>query len=175
MLGDWFDYPLGQHKMFLIPLAFEIPDSFDASALAKESDSHRRLLEYIAKQEASAKKSSKHSISLVVDVQFKRNTTGIPVHTTTDSGASININSEEQFQKKYPWSWDDKLRPEIKKRYSNFSQNKAFWKLKKEIEQNPAYSGERFLDWNNKTGLKKRFYSPEILKEFDKHYVRKNP
>lgn len=51
--------------------------------------------------------------------------------------------------------------------------NNDFWALKKELEKNLKYSKERYLDWNNPKGTKMRFYSSEILKEFDKHYEKK--
>lgn len=173
MLGEWFDYPIGKYKLFLIPLAFDIPESFDASALSKESESHQKLLRYIAKQEEDSKKTSKHSISLLVNVQFKRNTTGLPVHMTADGGAAILVDSEEQFRNKYPWSYQDHLIPKLKASYSDFSQGAQFYALKKELEKDPKYSAERHLDWNNQKGMRKRFYSPNIMKEFDKHYTKK--
>lgn len=174
MLGEWFDYPIHQHRLFLIPLAFDIPDSFDANALTKESVGHKKLLAYIANQEKEAKKqNSTHSISLVVDVQFKRNTTGIPVHTTGSGGTPIVIDSEDQFRNLYPWSYQDHLKPKLEEKYENFSPNKEFFAIKKTLESDPKFSGERYLDWNKKAGQKKRFYSPNIIKEFDKHYKKK--
>lgn len=51
--------------------------------------------------------------------------------------------------------------------------DRKFWALKKTLEKNKKYSDERYLDWNNTKGAKMKFYSTEILKEFDKHYDKK--
>jgi hypothetical protein len=173
MLGEWFNYPIGKYKLFLIPLAFDIPENFDASALAKESVSHQKLLRYIAKKEENSDKTSKHRISLRVNVRFDRDTTGIPVHLTGNGGAPITIDSEEKFRKKYSWSYKDNLIPKLRETYSDFSQNALFYRIKKELEKDINYSAERQLNWNKKNGSKQRFYSPNIMKEFDKHYTKR--
>ena len=104
----------------------------------------------------------------MVDIKFKRDTTGLPVHQTRDgNGAHISVDSEEKFQQKYPWSFKDHLLPKLQKLYSNFKQDKAFWTLKKELEKNEKFSSERYLDLNKKKRTNKKFYSPGILKEFN--------
>lgn len=174
MLGEWFDRSTSEHNLFLIPMAFDIPPHFDATALAKESSNHRKLLKYIDVQEKENNKDeNKHAISLTVDIQFSRKITGLPVHQTKDgTGASVTIDSEEKFQNKYRWSWKNKLLPELKKRYANFKQDKTFRNIVCQLKKDPNFCGERHLDWNNKTGTKQWFYSPEILKEFDNHYTK---
>jgi hypothetical protein len=39
--------------------------------------------------------------------------------------------------------------------------------IRKPLEQNNALCRERYLDPGNPNSLKKRFYNPNILKEFD--------
>jgi hypothetical protein len=63
--------------------------------------------------------------------------------------------------------------PKLKTRYSNLKFNPYLWKLKSQIEKDKQFSDERHLDWNYPKGQKKRFYSTNILKEFDKHYDKK--
>jgi len=175
VLAEWFDRPISKYKLFLIPIAFDIPDCFDLNAFSKESESHRKILEYIAKQENNSAKDTniKHNISLSIGIEFNRQTTGIPVHSTKNSGNSIKIDSEDKFRNKYCWSYTDNLLKEMKKRYSDFKQDTKFFSLKKELEKDVNYSDERFLDCNKKSGIKKRFYSPNIMKEFDRHYTKK--
>ena len=175
MLSEWFDKSVSDHNIFLIPMAFDLPAEFDANSLAKESKHHQKLLEFISSQEKDSSSSeSKHAISLMVDIKFKRDTTGLPVHQTRDgSGAPISVDSEEKFQQTYPWSFKDHLLPKLQNRYSNFKQDKAFWTLKKELEKNEKFSSERYLDLNKKKGTNKKFYSPDIVKEFNKHYSKK--
>ena len=174
MLGEWFDRSISDHNLFLIPIAFNIPTHFDATALAKESSTHRKLLEYLEVQERAYNgDTNKHSISLTVDIQFSKNITGLPVHYTKDgTGTPIVIDSEGKFQNKYRWSWKNRLLPELKKRYSDFKQNKRFRDITNQLKENPNFCGERHLDLNNKTGTTQWFYSPEILKEYDKYYKK---
>jgi len=46
-------------------------------------------------------------------------------------------------------------------------------KLMEKFKKDKKLTDERPLDWNKPTGTKKRFYSTNILKEFDKHYDKK--
>ncbi|MFN9253774.1 MAG: DUF3644 domain-containing protein [Holosporaceae bacterium] len=171
ILGEWFDYPIGKHKLFLIPLAFDIPESFDATALTQESKGHQKLLKYIINQENNNEEDAKHRISLQVDVRFTRNKTGLAVHSTNDSENAIPIVYDEGFRNKYPWTYRENLIPELKKRYTQFTANKNFIKIKNSLEKHEKFSKERYLDENKKSS-KKRFYSPNIMEEFDKHYDR---
>jgi oligoribonuclease (3'-5' exoribonuclease) len=59
--------------------------------------------------------------------------------------------------------------PKLKSRYKGFKFDNKFLKIRRELEKSLSYCGERYLDIKKKTGLKK-YYSPEILKGFDKHY-----
>lgn len=174
MLNQWFDYPISQHNLFLIPLAFNIPDTFDAGSILKESKSHQLLLQYIKAQEGNLSGTdSEHSISLVIDVKFSRNTIGFPVQMVKDADIKIAMDSEEKFKNHYRWNYRDDLLPRLKKRYSDFKIDKKFFNLKKDLEQNPSLSSERHLDWKRQNGTKKRFYSPDIINEFDKHYTKR--
>ena len=173
LLIEWFDYPLSKHEIFLIPIALNIPATFDANSISKETEAHRRLLTYIAQQEDTYNADEKHRITWAIDIQYRRDTTGMPMHITKDGGHPIVVDSEEKFQNLYKWSYKEHLMPALKKRYSDFKQDGKFFKIKKDLEADSRFSAERFLDWNNKRGMKKRFYSPNILSEFDKYYTKK--
>ncbi|MBU3654778.1 MAG: hypothetical protein FGM23_00195 [Alphaproteobacteria bacterium] len=159
ILGEWFDYPIGKHKLFLIPLAFDIPESFDATALTKESKGHQKLLKYIINQENNNEEDAKHRISLQVDVRFTRNKTGLAVHSTNDSENAIPIVYDEGFRNKYPWTYREHLIPQLKKRYPRFTANKNFIKLKNSLEKHEKFSKERYLD-ENKKAQKNVFTAP---------------
>ena len=59
-----------------------------------------------------------------------------------------------------------------KTRYSD-AELDEFRSIINELEKNPNYCGERYLDFKRKKGGKKIFYDPNIVSEFDKHYTRK--
>ncbi|MEW4491118.1 DUF3644 domain-containing protein, partial [Thalassoglobus sp. JC818] len=61
----------------------------------------------------------------------------------------------------------------LQERYSDFTQNSKFYELKKELEMDEKLCKVRLLDPSNPQSTKKKFYSTNILKEFDKHYTKK--
>lgn len=79
---------------------------------------------------------------------------------------------EEDFQAIY--SLDYKLLTDaLHERYSDFSRNAHYHKTRKTLEENPNFCRVRYLNPNNPRSSKQSFYSPEIIKEFDKHYTMK--
>lgn len=64
------------------------------------------------------------------------------------------------------------LMTKLQKRYINFSQNQEFHKIKKQLEGDPNLCYTNYLDVKNKKGSAKKYYFPNILEEFDKHYTK---
>jgi hypothetical protein len=175
MLGEWFNFSLKKHKLFLIPLAFDIPEFFDANAIAKETDSHKKLLKYILEQEKQQEKNIdvKHNISLNVDICFSKKITGLACHSTAKDGVGIQVNySNEDFKKKYPWEYKELIK-RLKNNYSDFKQNSKFNEQMKILNKNEKYANVWHLNIHNKTGISKNYYSPNIVQEFDKIYTKK--
>lgn len=64
----------------------------------------------------------------------------------------------------------------LKSRYVSFRVDDRFHRIKKELEDQRK-NGEKFCKFNyldviNKSGGYRKFYSIEILKEFDKYYTK---
>lgn len=171
LMYEWFNQSLADYNLSLIPLTFNTPDTFDVQILKNSSEAHKKLLGYIGKQKSKAIEQSEHDISLVIEIKLERGSKGIGVSFGKD-GTPVFIDTEETFRNKYPLSFDQ-LKEQLKTRYNDFSTNNAFWKLKKQLESDEKLSGERYLDYEKKSGMKKRYYSSNILKEFDKHYTKK--
>lgn len=172
MSTEWFNESLDKYDLFLIPIAFNIPQTFNAESFSSESDSHKNLLEFIAKQRIKEDGTSEHDIALVIDVKLNRGEKGLQVRFDK-TGAPIFQDSEEVFKKKY--SLDHAaLLAQLKERYTDFIQNNKFHALKKEICKNSEFSDERYLDYEKMSGTKKTYYSSNIFKEFDKHYTKKS-
>lgn len=71
------------------------------------------------------------------------------------------------------WPWDyDTLSTKLRGRYSDFSQNGRY-KLRRPLEADLRYCHERLLDPKNPRSGRKRFYNPNIVSEFDRHYALK--
>lgn len=91
----------------------------------------------------------------------------------TDSVEAPEFRLEEKdILKNYPLTYAA-LITEMKKRYSDFKLNRRFHKIRKPIMQNPIFCWTRYLDPKNTKSSKKDFYSYDIFKEFDKHYISK--
>lgn len=169
-LSNWFSYDVTKEDMFIIPIGFNIPQSYDSTCITKEQ---KNVLKYISEQRNKADSDSEFDVALDIDIKFLKSkdahAQGVKY---SEDGIPVKIDSEEVFKSKYPMDFDE-LKQKLKKRYSNFKQDKAFWKHKKDFEENSTYAGVRFLDYYASKGLKKTYYSTEIFKEFDKIYIRK--
>lgn len=180
MVNEWFEYDLSQYNFYLMPITFFHNHEMQSFSINQEDKQHQNLLKYIAKKENlfPSDVAQEHNISLILETKWiksKSVETLITLKYDPDNPSAISykVDSEEQFKNKYPWNFTDHLKPKLQARYKNLKMNNDFWALKKELEKNLKYSKERYLDWNNPKGTKMRFYSSEILKEFDKHYEKK--
>lgn len=170
MIDHWFNRSLSEHDLFLIPIAFNVPETFSIEELNAENQAHKNLIEFISSQQAKESDASEHDISLVIDIKFERKKDGMKVRFDK-TGAAIYQDTEEVFKQKYPWD-NKKLIDKLKERFSDFSQNKKFHEIKKELWDDPNLSAERYLDYEQMSGQKKRYYSSNILEKFDAHYTR---
>jgi len=101
------------------------------------------------------------------------NRSGASVRVTDDPNApAIRLEEEQILKKKYSLSYKD-LMKELSTRYANFKVNPDFHKLRKSFMKDSSLSKTRFLDPNNEKSSKKDFYSPNIVKKFDKYYIKK--
>ena len=180
MVNKWFDHDLSQYNFFLMPISFFHNHEMQSFSINKEDKQHQNLLKFIASKEKSfhSDEAQEHNISLILETKWVKSKsvdalTTFKYDPDDPNAISYKVDSEAEFQKKYPWNWTDHLMPKLKSRYSNLKFNPDFWQLKSQIEQDKLYSDERYLDWNNTKGQKKRFYSTNIIKEFDKHYEKK--
>ncbi len=159
MLKQWFDEDISD-KLILMPVAFNLPDHFDAKVTSNEV---KKILNFIAKQEQSITKSSDHNIRMNVEVTIKRSQNGIPVITKSKDGVPIHVKEDDAFKNKYYWSCKDDLIPRLKK-YSNFKANKTFWKALKLFKKDLSYCKKRSLNLHKKGGVSQWYYSPNIVK-----------
>jgi len=98
----------------------------------------------------------------------------LPVRYSTATDAlPVTVDSEEKFINKYKWTFRDHLIPHLRERYEDLKLDTQFRKIIVELEKDINYCGVRYLDFNNKKGTKKKFYDPNIVTEFDKHYTKK--
>lgn len=180
MVTKWFDYDLSQYNFYLMPISFFHNHEMQSFSINKENKQHQNLLKFIASKEKSfpSDETQEHNISLILETKWTKSKsvdalTSFKYDQDDPNAITYKVDSEEEFRKKYPLNFTDHLKPKLQERYKDFQFNQKFWNLKKELEKDKKLSDERYLDWNNPKGQKKRFYSTNILKEFDKHYEKK--
>lgn len=180
MVNKWFDYDLSRYNFYLMPISFFHNHEMQSFSINQEDKQHQNLLKFIAAKEKSfpSDETQEHNISLILETKWVKSKsvetlTSFKYDPDDPNAIAYKVDSEEEFRKKYPWNFTDHLKPKLQARYSNFKMSQDFWTLKRLLEENKKYSDERYLDWNNLKGTKMKFYSTEILKEFDKHYDKK--
>lgn len=173
----WFDFDLDRFNFYIMPIAFHSPASVVESLSGKkDSVAMKNLLRQISDAEAAhpSDETANFNVTLKIELRFTRtaHAEAIPVHPTRDPGAVPIEVTEENIRRMFPWDYDD-LVAKLKERYRDFKQNEKFYSVKRQLEHEEKHCKLRLLDPENPTGLKKKFYSPGILGEFDMHYARR--
>lgn len=168
-----FGVDVGSHGMFLMPIAF-LSNTKVAEGLAL-SQEEEHLISFLSTQKAAPGVSTDRAfdVALTIEIAMKR--------TKTAEGAKFLMSGapeaipmrveEKDIRDTHPWSYDT-LTKRLSLRYSNFKVNPKYHGYRKALEENPTFCRERLLDPGNPTGIKKKFYSPNIVKEFDPYYDR---
>ena len=176
----WFDLRLERNNFYLMPLAFHPPSEIvDSLKSDKHPKAVRKILEQITEVEHRHPSSDDDRFSVTMQIQLKfvraSGTDAIPVRVGRDDPNAISVKvTEDNLLSGFPWSYKE-LTERLKKRYSDFSQNAEYHRVRKLLEKEETYSRIRYLDPSKPTGTKKIFYSPGILSEFDRHYTTNEP
>lgn len=109
-----------------------------------------------------------------VSIPVRSNKTDkMDVQITDDKKAPVYRIEEEDIRKEYPLDYYGLL-DGMRERYVDFKANSFFHQGRKRIiRENKNLSRIRYLDPENIKGVQKVFYSPKIIKEFDKVYTKK--
>ena len=95
------------------------------------------------------------------------------VQITDDPTApSLRLEEETLLRQHFPLSYDEMVK-QLRKRYSDFLMNKKFQDVHKSLKGDKTLYRERFLDIDNPKSSKKGYYSPLIIKQFDKYFTLK--
>lgn len=176
VFNEWFDFDLSQYNFYLMPMSFYHSYEIESFSINKVPKQIQNLLQHISKKEEDHPSdiNNEHNISLRLVTKFEKSSSLKGLKVTYDENAEITVKveAENQFQKKYPLDYEQ-LMQKMRERYSNWKRNKSFWEIYKTIVADKKFSDERFLDMQKKSGIKKRYYSTEIFKEFNKHYTNK--
>ena len=174
LVGEWFDRDLSEFNFYLMPLSFvPLPTQVEAVVSNK---AEKNFLNYLAKLEAGRDEAdSKYAVTINIEVKFTRSkeTGAIGVHITSDPDAPEVRVTEEQIRDEFPWDYNE-LTTKCRKRYSNFKSNPKYHDIRKSLcdDESKKLCKIRYLDPGNPKSPKKQFFKPEILNEFDKHYLK---
>jgi len=170
---SWFGIDLARYNFFLMPLAF-VGAGHTADAVTVNAE-ERKVLAFLRERiaENSGGDGDDYSVALRLDLKFMRSKSGdaTPVVVSNDPDATLVTLSEEDIRDRYPWDYAI-LTTRLRKRYSDFKANQRYHEIRKLLELDERYCKKRFLDPATKAGTGKCFYNPNIVKQFDLHYVR---
>lgn len=169
---EWFGTDISEENFLLMPIGFvEGGNAVAAQVGANE----KRVTEFLRNKilEGVADESPGYDVALRMDLRFSRSRAegAVDVVVTNDPNATPVTLTEEDLRDRYPWDFKT-LTVQLKKRYANFKQNAIYHEIRRPLEEDERYCRARYLDPRSTTGVPKRFYNPNIVREFDKHYER---
>ena len=173
LVSEWFNRDLSEFNFYLMPLSFvDLPTQTKAIVSNKEEQNFLNYLECLEGEAAEA--DSKYFVTVDIGVRFlrSREKDALGVHTTSNPDAQKVCLTDEEVRKEYPWTYKQ-LTQRCKERYSNFIQNKEYDSIRMPLYENRKFCYIRYLDPTNPNNFKKVFFKPDILNEFDKHYLKK--
>jgi len=175
LIRRWFAIDMSSYNFFLMPLAF-VREELKVEVVSLNSD-ERKLIDFLRSKTSTGAAANEDgfNVALHLDIKYSRSKsdTAQKVIVTNDPDATPVTLSEEDIREKYPWDFQI-LTTRMKKRYSDFSQNKKYHDFRKPLEKDEQYCKKRYLDPAKKVGIGKCFYNPNIMSAFDEHYTKKS-
>jgi predicted adenine nucleotide alpha hydrolase (AANH) superfamily ATPase len=169
---EWFQLDLSAYNFFLMPLSFY--HGFEAAepvTRAAYPDQIKRLLAYLDNLEKLDNESEgTQRFAMCIETKFVRakDASSVAFRWTDNLDAPALLVREEDFMKNLITY--KQLTDSMKRRYSDFLINEQYHKIMKALQNNRKYCIERLLNPSSSTSLRQRFYNPNIIQEFDKHY-----
>lgn len=174
---EWFQLDLSEYNFFLMPISFYHGfEAVEPATRAHYPEQIQRLLTYLDQLEESenAEEDVGQHVALRLETKLVRgkDVCSVAFRWTDDPTAPVLAVREEDALKNYPLTYRS-LANVLKRRYSNFVENRAFHKLRKELEKDKKFAIVRLLNPENPRSARQRFYNANILQAFDKHYERR--
>lgn len=170
---DWFGRTLSEFELHLMPIALiDLPARVDGFILNAEEKNFLSFLEHFEKYQQEP--SSPYSIAVNIEVRFVRSKTkgALSAQITSDPNAPAVRLTQDQIRDNYPWDYKI-LTSKCQERYSDFKVTKKYHDIRKLLEVNAQYGRIQYLDDSKPKSGKKPYFNPNIMKEFDKYYTKK--
>lgn len=173
---EWFQLDLAKYNFFLMPISFYHGfETAEPATRVHYPEQVQRLLAYLdVLEDKPSEETAKQHVALRMETKLVRgkDASGVAFRWTDDPNAPAITVREEDILKNYPMTYRE-LAKTMKRRYADFLENKAFHKTRQELEKDNKYAIVRILHPTNPSSSRQRFYNPNILQEFDKHYARR--
>lgn len=170
---EWFQTDLSMYNFYLMPISF-----YHGFETVEPITDHiypeqvKHLLAYLDSLDSEDEdESATQFFKLRMETKLYRGKkeSAIEFRWTNDPKAPAVTLKEEDVLKNYPMTYR-MLTDSLKRRYSNFVENKEYHRIRKEIENENKFCIVRLLNPSNPNSSKQRFYNPNIFQEFDKFY-----
>jgi hypothetical protein len=169
VIKKWeLEIDLNKYNFYLMPLAY-VDDKIEAeSVLTSETKNYFNFIQTKIKDQDKSDKD--FDIVISIDINFKKGNSFDSIGMQYNEEGIPIILSEKNIREKYPLTYKEII-AKCKERYSDFCQNKNFNSIMSAIKNEKKIHYVRILDPNNKKSQKQSFYSTNIWKELDKHYM----
>lgn len=174
---QWFGVTFSDLNIASIPLSFDLDQNEVEAVAHKSSDVVMRFLTHMeAIRTKVASDESDYAFSVRVNFDLIKNKDDAAVKAAVvKADADLTVSVEgDKVPPGFDWTYDT-LVAKLKDRYSDFKQNGTFHAITRPLKADPKYCYERYLNPVTKSGGKKSFFNPNVIKAFDDHYNRKSP
>lgn len=174
---QWFGVTFSDLNIASIPLSFDLDQKEVEAVARKSSNAVVRFLTHmeILRIKAIADESDfAFSVRVNFDLIKNKDDTAIKAAiVNADPDLTISVESDK-VPAGFDWTYQILL-SKLTERYSDLKQNPAFHAIMTPLRANSKFCYHRYLNPTTKSGGKKAFFSPNVIKEFDAHYTRKPP
>lgn len=165
----WLGHDLSRYSLYLMPIGFV---TGRVATAIRASGEEEQLIAYLsALPNGPVNADTGLHVALQIDITMQRTPGHGGVAITNDPNAPLVRLDEEDIRRQYPWDYAD-LVNRLRNRYVDFKANGVFHEIRKPLMSQERYVRSRFLDPGNPLSSRKDFYNPNIVQEFDRHYVR---
>lgn len=174
-IQKWFGVSFSDLNIASIPISFDLDQRGIEAVAKKPAMAVSRFLTYMQAMEAKAGASvSEFSFSVKVEFDLVKKksdgaVTAVIVGPKDNPDITVSVEGDA-VPAGFDWDYS-LLSKKLALRYSDFVQNQKYHNLRQALEKDKKLCFERYLDPKNKSSSLKRFYSPNIIKQFDSHYT----
>ena len=171
VLGEWFDYDLGDQRFAILPLSFEPLSSANVHQPGRRGQRASNLLAYIngGIDASTYKPGDSYAVALRLETRLVggRNKEAVAIRPTSDPSAPVVRLVEEDWLRQYPLDRAALVR-RLKKRVTYLKQNGEFNSVVGTLRRDPRLAGERKLDPSKQRGPSTWRYADAMVEAVEK-------